>query len=66
MKKILTGNSLKIFAVVSMLIDHLGAIALKNGFVLNAPYSMFSVTQFAVLFFRSLAFVVCNIASFLF
>ncbi|MEG2848502.1 MAG: TraX family protein [Bacilli bacterium] len=44
--KILSGSSIKIIAIISMVIDHLGQIVLKNGIMLNAPYSAFSDTQF--------------------
>lgn len=32
-----------------MLIDHIGQIILKNGIVLNAPYSVFTDKEFAIL-----------------
>lgn len=49
MKKIFTGSTLKIFAVCSMLIDHIGQVVLKNGIALKAPYSVFSDEQFSTL-----------------
>ncbi|MEF9840731.1 MAG: TraX family protein [Lachnospiraceae bacterium] len=48
-RKILSGSSIKIIALISMVIDHFGQIVLKNGIVLNAPYQAFSDEQFAVL-----------------
>lgn len=51
MKKLLTGSSLKIIAVCFMLLDHFGQIVLKNGIVLNAPYSLFTDEQFFILLF---------------
>ncbi len=49
MKKCLTGSTLKIMAVCSMLLDHFGQVVLKNGVVLNAPYSLFTDEQFSIL-----------------
>ena len=49
MKKIFTGSTLKIFAVCSMLVDHVGQIVLKNGIALKVPYSMLSDEQFLAL-----------------
>lgn len=49
MKKILTGSTLKIIAVVSMLLDHFSKIILEEGIILHAPYSMFTDTQFGIL-----------------
>ena len=49
MKKFFSGSTLKILAVCFMLIDHLGQVVLKNGIILNAPYSMFTDEQFHVL-----------------
>ncbi|MEG0972100.1 MAG: TraX family protein, partial [Lachnospiraceae bacterium] len=45
-KKILSGSSIKIIAIISMVIDHFGFLVLKNGIMLNAPYSAFSDAQF--------------------
>jgi hypothetical protein len=47
--KRLSGSTLKIIAVLSMLLDHVGTILLKNGIVMNAPYSLFSDDQFVKL-----------------
>lgn len=44
--KILSGSTIKIVAIISMFIDHFGQIVLKNGIVMNAPYSVFSDSQF--------------------
>ncbi|MDC7287216.1 conjugal transfer protein TraX [Blautia schinkii] len=49
MKKVLTGSTLKILAVISMVIDHFAQVVLKNGIILNAPYSRFSDAQFSLL-----------------
>ena len=49
MKKFLTGSALKIIAVIAMVLDHFGQIILKNGIILNAPYSAFSDRQFELL-----------------
>ncbi len=49
MKKIFSGSTLKILAVCFMVIDHLGQVVLKNGIILNAPYSMFTDEQFSIL-----------------
>ncbi|MCQ4636398.1 conjugal transfer protein TraX [Anaerovorax odorimutans] len=49
MKKYFTGSTLKLLAVVSMLIDHAGQIVLKNGIILNAPYSAFTDKAFSML-----------------
>lgn len=49
MKKLCSGSTLKIIAVCCMVIDHFGQIVLKNGIVLNAPYSMFTDKQFSFL-----------------
>lgn len=47
MKKIFSGSTLKIVAMFFMVIDHLGQVVLKNGIILNAPYSMFTDEQFS-------------------
>lgn len=44
--KILSGSTIKIIAIISMFIDHFGQIVLKNGIVMNSPYSVFSDSQF--------------------
>lgn len=49
MKKIISGSTLKILAMIFMVIDHLGQVILKNGIILNAPYSMFTDAQFDIL-----------------
>ena len=49
MKKIISGSTLKILAMIFMVIDHLGQVVLKNGIILNAPYSMFTDEQFDIL-----------------
>lgn len=49
MKKYFTGSTLKIIAVISMILDHFSQIILKQGIILNAPYAMFTDTQFSVL-----------------
>lgn len=49
MKKCLTGSTLKIIAVISMLLDHFSQIILKRGIILTAPYAMFTDAQFSVL-----------------
>lgn len=49
MKKILNGTNLKIIAIITMFVDHFGQIILKNGIILNAPYSAFSDEQFNIL-----------------
>ena len=49
MKKIISGSTLKILAMIFMVIDHLGQVVLKNGIILNAPYSMFTDEQFDML-----------------
>lgn len=51
MKKGLTGSTLKIIAIISMALDHFSQIILKQGIILNAPYSMFTNTQFSVILF---------------
>lgn len=38
---------MKIVAMFFMVIDHLGQVVLKNGIILNAPYSMFTDEQFS-------------------
>ena len=42
MKKGISGSTLKILAMIFMVIDHFGQVVLKNGIILNAPYSMFT------------------------
>ena len=49
MKKYFTGSTLKIIAVISMILDHFSQIILKQGIILNAPYAMFTDAQFSVL-----------------
>ena len=49
MKKIISGSTLKILAMIFMVIDHFGQVVLKNGIILNAPYSMFTDEQFDML-----------------
>lgn len=49
MKKIISGSTLKILAMIFMVIDHLGQVVLKNGIILHAPYSMFTDEQFDML-----------------
>lgn len=49
MKQILSGSTLKILAMIFMVTDHLGQVILKNGIILNAPYSMFTDAQFDIL-----------------
>lgn len=49
MKKFISGSTLKILAIIFMVIDHLGQVVLKNGIILNAPYSMFTDEQFDIL-----------------
>lgn len=49
MRQYFTGSTLKLLAVLSMLIDHIGQIVLKNGIVLNAPYSVFTDKEFSIL-----------------
>ena len=49
MRKNLTGSTLKIIAVVSMLLDHFSKIILEEGIILHVPYSMFTDTQFGIL-----------------
>lgn len=49
MKKFISGSTLKIWAMIFMVIDHLGQVVLKNGIILNAPYSMFTDEQFDIL-----------------
>ena len=49
MKKYFTGSTLKILAIVSMLIDHIGQVILKNGIMLHAPYSAFTDKEFSVI-----------------
>ncbi len=49
MKKIISGSTLKILAMIFMVIDHLGQVVLKDGIILNAPYSMFTDGQFDIL-----------------
>ncbi len=53
MKKIFTGSTLKIIAVLSMTLDHFSKIILKDGIILNAPYSMFTDAQFNILMILS-------------
>lgn len=48
-KKILSGSTLKIIAIVTMVIDHIGQIVLKHGFAFHAPRQTFSDAQFDVL-----------------
>ena len=48
-RHILSGSTIKIIAVITMFIDHFGKILLKNGIVINAPYSAFSDYQFSLL-----------------
>lgn len=47
--QLLSGSNLKWLAIIAMFIDHFAAIILKNGFIMYAPYQMFSDSQFAVL-----------------
>ena len=42
MKKGISGSTLKILAMIFMVIDHFGQVVLKNGIILNAPYSIFT------------------------
>lgn len=49
MKKCLSGSTLKIIAVITMILDHFAQIILKQGIILNAPYSMFTDAQFSVI-----------------
>lgn len=49
MKKCISGSTLKILAMIFMVIDHFGQVVLKNGIILNAPYSMFTDEQFDIL-----------------
>lgn len=49
MKKILSGSTLKIIAIIFMVIDHVGMVIVKNGLILNAPYSMFTDSEFSKL-----------------
>lgn len=49
MKKLCSGSTLKIIAICFMVLDHFGQVVLKNGIVLNAPYSMFTDKQFSFL-----------------
>lgn len=49
LRKIFTGSTLKIIAVLSMTLDHFSKIILKDGIILNAPYSMFTDAQFNIL-----------------
>lgn len=49
MKKIISGSTLKILAMIFMVIDHFGQVVLKNGIILHAPYSMFTDEQFDML-----------------
>lgn len=44
-----SGSTIKMIAMVAMVIDHLGVIILQNGFVMKAPYHYFTDQQFAVL-----------------
>ncbi|WP_027400556.1 TraX family protein [Anaerovorax odorimutans] len=48
-KKIISGSTIKIIAIISMLIDHFGQIIVKNGIVMNATYSMFNNFQFSII-----------------
>ncbi len=48
-RKILSGSSVKLIAMSAMLIDHFGVIVLKNGFMINAPYSFFSDKEFEII-----------------
>ena len=48
-KKILSGSTIKIIAVITMCIDHFGQVVLKNGVVMNAPYKFFNDAQFSAL-----------------
>lgn len=50
-KKILSGSTLKIIAVIAMTLDHFGQIILKNGIIMNATYSQLSDSQFAWLLY---------------
>ena len=45
MKKIISGSTLKILAMIFMVIDHFGQVVLKNGLILHAPESMLPVEQ---------------------
>lgn len=49
MKKILSGSTIKIIAVITMFADHFGQIVLKNGIALNAPRQLFSDYEFSIL-----------------
>lgn len=49
LRKVFTGSTLKIIAVLSMTLDHFSKIILKDGIILNAPYSMFTDAQFNIL-----------------
>lgn len=51
MKKIFSGSTLKILAIFFMVVDHWGQVVLKNGIILNAPYSMFTDEQFSCLMY---------------
>lgn len=46
-KKILSGSTLKLLAVISMLFDHFGRIVLENGYLMNSTRSMISDEQYA-------------------
>lgn len=48
-KKILSGSTIKIIAIITMVIDHFGQILLRNGLALNAPRQTFSDAQFVIL-----------------
>ena len=49
MRKIFSGSTLKIIAVICMVIDHIGQVVLKNGIALNATYSTFTDQQFSII-----------------
>ena len=49
MRGYFTGSTLKIIAVLFMVLDHVGQIVLKNGIAMKAPYSMFTDKQFSLL-----------------
>lgn len=48
-RRIISGSTVKIIAVITMFIDHFGQIFLKNGIVMNAPYAAFTDSQFSLL-----------------
>lgn len=48
-RKLFSNSTLKWLAIIAMFIDHFAVIILKNAVIMEAPYSLFTDSQFAVL-----------------